>query len=98
MASADDVRSGALSLDGVVEIESEGFDFRVGCRGFVWGYPERTPGSLRGIRTDVAVLFVGDEAEKQALLKGEPDRFFTTDDYDGWPLVMLRLDRVSVKR
>ena len=25
------------------------------------------------IRTDIAVLFVGDEAEKQALLLGEPD-------------------------
>src|SRR3954469_12557219 len=98
MASADDVRSIALWLDGVVEIESEGFDFRVGGRGFVWSYPERTPGSRRVIRTDVAVLFVGDEAEKQALLKGEPDRFFTTDGYDGWPLVMLRLDRVTVKR
>jgi len=98
MADADDVRSIALSLTGVEEIDSEGFDFRVGGRGFVWSYPERRPGQRRVIRSDVAVLFVGDEAEKQALLKGEPDKFFTTGGYDGWPLVMLRLDRVSVKR
>ena len=98
MASADDVRGIALSLDGVVEIDSEGFDFRVDGRGFVWSYPERLPGQKRVIRTDVAVLYVGDEAEKQALLKGEPDLFFTTDGYDGWPLVMLRLPEVDVAR
>jgi len=98
MADADDVRTIASSLAGVEEIDSEGFDFRVGGRGFVWSYPERSPGTRRVIRTDIAVLYVGDEAEKQALLKGEPDKFFTTSGYDGWPLVMLRLDRVTVKR
>src|SRR3954449_11637711 len=98
MADADDVRAIALSLAEVEEIDSEGFDFRVGGRGFVWSYPERQPGRPRVIRTDVAVLYVGDEAEKQALLKGEPDTFFTASGYDGWPLVMLRLDRVDVKR
>ena len=54
------------------EIDSDGFDFRVGGKGFVWSYPERTPGRPRVIRTDIAVLYVGDEAEKQALLLGEP--------------------------
>jgi hypothetical protein len=98
LAGVDDVRDIALSLADVVEIDSEGFDFRVTGKGFVWSYPERRPGQRRVIRTDVAVLFVGDEAEKQALLKGEPDLFFTTDGYDGWPLVMLRLDAVDVGR
>ena len=98
MASAEDVRVIASSLPGVVEIESDGFDFRVGGRGFVWSYPERLPGKPRVIRTDIAVLFVGDEAEKQALLKGEPDKFFTVDGYQNWPLVMLRLDRVHLAR
>ncbi|MCW2669070.1 MAG: hypothetical protein JWO27_967, partial [Frankiales bacterium] len=73
MAHAAQVRKIALSLPGAVEIESEGFDFRVAGKGFVWSYPERTPGARRVIRTDIAVLFVGDEAEKQALLKGEPE-------------------------
>ena len=98
MADADDVRRLALALPDVVEIDSEGFDFRVGGKGFVWSYPERVPGKKRVIRTDVAVLFVGDEAEKQALLKGEPDVFFTTSGYDGWPLVMLRLEAVDLGR
>jgi len=98
VADADDVRAIASSLDGAVEIDSDGFDFRVDGRGFVWSYPEREPGKPRVIRTDVAVLYVGDEAEKQALLRGEPDKFFTTPGYDGLPLVMLRLDRVRVRR
>src|SRR6185312_16130189 len=79
-------------------IQSAGFDFRVADRGFVWSYPERRPGRPRLIRTDIAVLFVGDEAEKQALLLGEPEVFFTTPGYDGLPLVMLRLAEVDVER
>jgi hypothetical protein len=98
MADADDVRRLALALPEVVEIESEGFDFRVADKGFVWSYPERIPGKRRVIRTDIAVLFVGDEAEKQALVLGEPDAFFTIPSYDGLPLVMLRLAKVNVKR
>ncbi|WP_285565722.1 MmcQ/YjbR family DNA-binding protein [Actinoallomurus iriomotensis] len=98
MADADDVRRLALSLPHVVEIDSDGFDFRVADKGFVWSYPERTPGKPRLIRTDIAVLFVGDEAEKQALLLGEPDLFFTTPGYDGLPLVMLRLAEVGFER
>ena len=98
MADAADVRRIALALPQVVEIDSEGFDFRVADKGFVWSYPERRPGQRRVIRSDIAVLFVGDEAEKQALLLGEPDRFFTTPAYDGHPLVLLRLAEVSVER
>jgi hypothetical protein len=98
VADADDVRRLALALPHVAEIESDGFDFRVAGKGFVWSYPERAPGKPRLIRTDIAVLFVGDEAEKQALLLGEPDVFFTTPSYDGLPLVMLRLAEVKVER
>lgn len=98
MADADDVRELALALPHVVEIDSDGFDFRVADKGFVWSYPERRPGKPRIIRTDIAVLYVGDEAEKQALLLGEPEVFFTTPSYDGLPLVMLRLGRVTVDR
>jgi hypothetical protein len=97
VADEDDVRRIALALPHVVEIPSEGFDFRVGGKGFVWSYPDRE-GGRRVIRTDVAVLYVGDEAEKQALVLGEPTRFFTTPGYDGWPLVMVRLDAVTPKR
>ncbi len=98
MADAEDVRRLASALPRVVEIESEGFDFRVDGKGFIWSYPERLPGRRRVIRTDVAVLYVGDEAEKQALLLGEPAVFFTVPGYDGFPLVMLRLAEVEVTR
>jgi hypothetical protein len=98
MADADDVRRIALALPGVAEIDSDGFDFRVAGHGFVWSYPERTPGQRRVIRTDIAVLFVGDESEKQALLLGEPGLFFTAPGYGDWPLVLLRLPEVDVAR
>src|ERR1700733_9587382 len=98
MADADDVRRVALDLPDVEEIDSDGFDFRVGGKGFVWSYPERLPGQRRRIRTDIAVLYVGDDAEKQALLLGEPEKFFTAPGYDGWPLVLLRLPAVDPGR
>jgi hypothetical protein len=94
----EDVRRLALSLPRVEEIDCEGFDFRVAGKGFVWSYPERLPGQPRRIRTDVAVLYVGDEAEKQALLLGEPSVFFTAPEYRGWPLVLLRLTAVDRER
>jgi hypothetical protein len=94
----EDVRRVALSLPQVEEIDCDGFDFRVAGKGFVWSYPERLPGKPRHIRTDVAVLYVGDEAEKQALLLGEPHVFFTTPEYRDWPLVLLRLAGVDRER
>ena len=98
MADAADVRRLALALPDVEEIDSDGFDFRVAGKGFVWSYPERLPGKPRRIRTDVAVLYVGDEAEKQALLLGEPGIFFTAPEYGTWPLVLVRLAEVGPDR
>ena len=98
MADAEDVRRLATSLPHVVEVPSDGFDFRVGDKGFVWSYPERRPGKPRVIRRDIAVLYVGDEDEKQALLLGEPTLFFTAPGYLNVPLVMLRLAQVGVDR
>ena len=48
MADADDVRRLALAMPHVEEIDSDGFDFRVGGKGFVWSYPKRRPGQRRG--------------------------------------------------
>lgn len=98
MSDAEDVRRLAAALPHVEQIDSDGFDFRVANKGFIWSYPERRPGQPRVIRTDIAVVYVGDEAEKQALLLGEPDLFFTTPSYDGAPLVMLRLGEVDADR
>jgi hypothetical protein len=98
MATVDDVRRLALALPHVEEIDCDGFDFRVAGSGFVWSYPERRQGKPRVIRTDIAVLYVGDEAEKQALLLGEPAIFFTAPEYNHWPLVLLRLEAVDTVR
>jgi hypothetical protein len=98
MANAEDVRRLALALPQVEEIDSDGFDFRVAGSGFVWSYPERRQGQPRRIRTDIAVLYVGDEAEKQALLLGEPEIFFAAPEYNHWPLVLLRLAAVDSDR
>jgi hypothetical protein len=98
VVDADDVRRVAMSLPYAVEIDSDGFDFRVGNRGFVWSYPEYVPGRRRVIRTDIAVLYVGDEAEKQALLLSEPEVFFTTSAYNWSPLVMVRLEAIDFVR
>jgi hypothetical protein len=98
MVDAADVRRIALSLPHTVEIDSDGFDFRVGNRGYVWSYPEFVPGRRRVIRSDIAVVYVGDDAEKHALLLSEPDVFFTTTAYDWSPLVMVRLEAIDLTR
>jgi hypothetical protein len=98
MADDGDVRRLALALPGVEEIDCDGFDFRVAGKGFVWSYPEYGAGRRRRLRTDIAVLYVGDESEKQALLLGEPTLFFTAPGYEGWPLVLLRLAEVDAGR
>ena len=98
MVDDEDVRRLALSLPGVVEIDSDGFDFRVANRGFVWSYPERVPGHGWQIRTDIAVLYVGEEAEKQALLLGEPKLFFMVPEWDHHPVVLVRLALLDARR
>jgi hypothetical protein len=98
MADEHDVRRLALALPDATEVDCDGFDFRVAGQGFIWSYPERRPGQRRVLRTDIAVLYVGDEAEKQALVLGEPDLFFADPGYEGWPLVMVRLAGVDVAR
>jgi hypothetical protein len=98
VADADDVRRVASSLAAVEEIPSDGFDFRVAGRGFVWSYPESVPGQRRRIRSDIAVLYVGDEAEKQALLLGEPRVFRPVPGNGESPLILLRLEAVDAAR
>jgi hypothetical protein len=64
-----------------------------------WG----TPGLLvkgKGfcrLRTDpdALVLRVVHMGEREALLQGQPDAFFTTPHYDGAPYVLVRLEAVD---
>ncbi len=45
---------------------------------------------------DVLVVFVADEAEKSALIRAEPRKFFTLPHYDGSPTVLVRFAAVGV--
>jgi hypothetical protein len=49
------------------------------------------------LRTNPAalVLRVSDMGEREALLQGQPDVFFTTPHYDGYPYVLVRLQDVD---
>lgn len=44
---------------------------------------------------DALVLRVADMGEREALLQGQPDVFFTTPHYDGYPYVLVRLENVT---
>jgi hypothetical protein len=44
---------------------------------------------------DALVLRVSDMGEREALLQGQPDVFFTTPHYDGYPYVLVRLEAVD---
>jgi hypothetical protein len=44
---------------------------------------------------DALVMRVIDMGEREALLQGDPDVFFTTPHYDGHPYVLIRLEKVD---
>ncbi len=44
---------------------------------------------------DALVLRVTDLGEREALLQGQPDAFFSTPHYDGHPYVLVRLEAVA---
>jgi hypothetical protein len=43
---------------------------------------------------DALVVRVIDVGDKEALLRGQPDVYFTTPHYDGYPYVLVRLARI----
>ncbi len=43
------------------------------------------------------VVFVADLGEKEALLQSDPEKFFTTPHYDGYPTVLVNLKKIRVK-
>ncbi len=44
---------------------------------------------------DALVLKTIDMQEREALLEGRPELFFTTPHYDGYPAVLVRLERIE---
>ncbi len=45
---------------------------------------------------DALVLRVIDLGEREALLQGQPEAFFSTPHYDGYPAVLVRLEVVKL--
>ncbi|WP_433549797.1 MmcQ/YjbR family DNA-binding protein [Micromonospora zamorensis] len=102
MPSWEDVRRIALALPETTERPSyDGLPaWRVRDKPFVWERPLRradldalgdaTPdGPLLGVR-------VADLGVKEALLADDPSVYLTTPHFDGYPAVLVRLDRISL--
>lgn len=88
MVTEDDVRRVALDLPGVIERPSYGGrpSWRTKARMFCW------------IREDPEALVVWVESldVKEILLAADPAKFFTTDHYDGHPIVLVRLEEIDL--
>jgi len=68
--------------------------------GTSYGTPALRVGNRGGmcrLRTDpdALVLRVVDMGEREALLQGQPEVFFSTPHYDGHPYVLVRLEAVA---
>ena len=101
MASWDDVRRLALSLPETSERPQWGnASWRVRDKPFVWERPLR-PADLRALgdaAPDGPILGVRVEhlIAKEALLADDPDVYFTTPHFDGYPAVLVRLERIGL--
>ena len=100
MATWDDVRRISLALPETSEqVSRELRRWRVKDKGFVWERPLRRAdlealgadapeGPILGARVEHLVA-------KEALLADDPGVFFTTPHFDGYPAILVRLDRIS---
>ena len=100
MADWDDVRRIALALPQSSERSSRGLaSWRVRDKGFVWERPLRAA-DLEALGDDApSGPILGARVEhlgaKEALLADDPDVYFTTPHFDGYPAVLVRLDRIA---
>ncbi|MGH3906322.1 MAG: MmcQ/YjbR family DNA-binding protein [Pseudonocardiaceae bacterium] len=101
MATWDDVRRAVLALPETSERSSRGIpEWRVKDKGFVWERPLRRADleALGDEAPDGPILAarVPDVGVKEALLADDPHVFFTTPHFDGYPAILVRLDRIAV--
>lgn len=47
---------------------------------------------------DAFIFRVLDVPDQQALVRGEPDVFFLTPHYEGWPYVLVNMETVAVEQ
>ena len=102
MANWEEVRGIALALPETSERVSRGLrQWLVKDKLFVWERPLRRSdhealgddaptGSILGARVEHL-------GAKEALLADDADVFFTTPHFDGYPAILVRLDRIAVQ-
>ena len=100
MATWDDVRRIALALPATSERLSRDLrQWRVKEKGFVWERPLRRADleALGDAAPDGPILGASVEhiGAKEALLADDPGVFFTTPHFDGYPAVLVRLERIA---
>ena len=101
VASWDDVRRIALALPETREEVSRDLrHWRVKDKGFVWERPLRRADleALGAAAPDGPILGARVEhlVAKEALLADDPSVFFTTPHFDGYPAVLVRLERIGL--
>ena len=102
MAGFDDVRRLALALPHTSERVSRGLgQWRVADKLFVWERPLRRKEieALGEPAPDGPILGARVEhlGAKEALLADDPRIYFTTPHFDGYPAILVRLDRIGVE-
>jgi hypothetical protein len=102
MASWDDVRRIALDLPETSERTSrEHAQWTVKDKLFVWERPLRRSDleALGDSAPDGPILGarVEHEIAKQALIADDPDVFFTTPHFDGYPAILVQLEKIAVE-
>ncbi|MFE7173925.1 MmcQ/YjbR family DNA-binding protein [Streptomyces sp. NPDC057616] len=100
MATWDDVRHLALALPESSErLSRELAQWRVKDKLFVWERPLRRPDleALGDAAPDGPILGVrvADVGVKEALVASDPGVYFTIPHFDGYPAVLVRLDRIG---
>ena len=102
MAEQSDVRRIALSLPEVQEAD-DNFGFSVPGRGgkrkgLLWTWNERIePERPRVPNPGVIAVRVAGQQEKEMLLAADPAKFFTEPHYNGFPAVLVRLEKVDAE-
>ena len=101
MATWDDVRRIALSLPQTSEGTRWGTaSWQVRDKGFVWERPLRRSDleALGDAAPDGPILAARVEhlGAKTALIESEPGVFFTTPHFDGYPAVLIQLERIPL--
>jgi hypothetical protein len=102
MATWDDVSRIARSLPETFELSSPGGlrQWRVKKKGFVWERPMWKV-DIKALGADAPdepalAAHVPDLGVKAALLADDPEVYFTTPHFDGYPAILVRLELIAL--